>query len=167
VQGLRSATVVNSDLPSLISALGEELTASQSDKDAPALSVNIEGRPQEIVPIVRDEIYRIAREALRNAFRHADASRIQVEMRYAPQFLRLRIRDDGRGVDREVIEQGGRAGHYGLAGMRERADLVRGTLTVWSERGSGTEVELSIPASSAYAKPSTARPSPSSTEPIA
>jgi signal transduction histidine kinase len=77
----------------LISALGEELTASPSDKSAPALSVNVEGRAREIVPIVRDEIYRIAREALRNAFRHADASRIQVEIRYAPRVLRVRIRD--------------------------------------------------------------------------
>jgi signal transduction histidine kinase len=153
VQGLRSAAV-NSDLPSLFSALGEELTASYSGKDAPALSVNVEGRPRDIVPIVRDEIYRIAREALRNAFRHAEASRIQVELRYAPETLRVRVRDDGKGVDQDVVDRGGRTGHYGLAGMRERAELVKGTLTVWSERGSGTEVELTIPASIAYAKPS-------------
>jgi signal transduction histidine kinase/ligand-binding sensor domain-containing protein len=166
VQGLRSATVVNSDLPSLISALGQELTAAQNDQGAPGLSVNVEGRPRDLMPIVRDEIYRIAREALRNAFRHAEASRIQVELRYAPQFLRLRIRDDGKGVDREVIEQGGRSGHYGLAGMRERADLVQATLTVWSERGSGTEVELMIPSSVAYAKNSAPTVSASSTDQI-
>ena len=166
VQGLRSATVVSADLPSLISALGEELIASQSDERAPAVSVNVEGSPREIVPLVRDEIYRIAREALRNAFRHADASRIQVEIRYAPRVLRVRIRDDGKGVDQEVVDRGGRSGHYGLAGMRERAELIKGTLTLWSERGSGTEVELTIPASVAYAKPSTARQSTSSKEAI-
>jgi signal transduction histidine kinase/ligand-binding sensor domain-containing protein len=158
VQGLRSATTGSSDLPSLITTLGEELTASQPDKDAPALSVNVEGHPREITPIVRDEIYRIAREALRNAFRHADASRIQVEIRYAAQTLRLRIRDDGKGIDQEVIDLGSRAGHFGLAGMRERAELMKGTLAIWSEGGSGTEVELTIPSSVAYAKDRTATP---------
>jgi signal transduction histidine kinase/ligand-binding sensor domain-containing protein len=159
VQGLRSATTAGSDLPSLITALGEELTATQTNQDAPALSVNVEGHPRDIAPIVRDEIYRIVREALRNAFRHANASRIQVEIRYAAQTLRVRIRDDGNGVDQEVVDQGGRAGHYGLAGMRERAELIKGTLTVWSERGSGTEVELTIPASVAYAQDQIATPS--------
>ena len=130
------------------------------------MSVNVEGRPREIVPIVRDEIYRIVREALRNAFRHAEAGRIQVEVRYAPRVLRVRIRDDGKGVDQEVVDRGGRARHYGLAGMRERAELVKGTLTVWSERGAGTEVEVTIPASVAYATSSTARQSASSKEPI-
>jgi signal transduction histidine kinase len=153
VQDLRSAAVVSPDLPSLISALGEELIASQSDQPTPAVSVNVEGSPKEIAPLVRDEIYRIAREALRNAFRHANASRIQVEIRYAPGALRVRIRDDGKGLDQEVVDRGGRTAHYGLAGMRERAELVKGTLTLWSERGSGTEIELTIPASVAYAKP--------------
>jgi signal transduction histidine kinase/ligand-binding sensor domain-containing protein len=153
VQDLRSAAVVSPDLQSLISALGEELIASQSDEPTPAVSVNVEGSPKEIAPLVRDEIYRIAREALRNAFRHANASRIQVEIRYAPGALRVRIRDDGKGLDQEVVDRGGRTAHYGLAGMRERAELVKGTLTLWSERGSGTEIELTIPASVAYAKP--------------
>jgi signal transduction histidine kinase len=162
VQGLRSATVVSGDLPSLIKALGEELIASQSDEPAPAVSVNVEGSPLEIVPLVRDEIYRIAREALRNAFRHAAASRIEVEIRYAPRVLRLRIRDDGKGIDQEVADRGGRTGHFGLAGMRERAELLKGTLAVWSDRGSGAEVELTIPSSVAYAKPSPPRrPTPS------
>ena len=155
VQGLRSATVVSGDLPSMIGALGEELTALHTGGHSPALSVNVEGTPRELVPLVRDELYRIAREALRNAVRHADAKRIQVEIRFAPRVLRLRIRDDGKGVDQEVVDQRGRAGHYGLAGMRERAELVKGTLTVWSERDAGTEVELTIPASVAYPMSST------------
>jgi signal transduction histidine kinase len=64
--------------------------------------------------------------------------------------LRVRIRDDGKGIDPAVVDQGHAPGHYGLRGMRERAKLVGGSLEVWSEPGSGTEVELTIPGGSAY-----------------
>jgi len=88
-------------------------------------------------------------EALRNAFRHAQAHRVEVEIRYDERQLRLRVRDDGKGIDRSCLVEDGRAGHYGLHGMRERAKVVGGKLAVWSELDSGTEVELSIPASHA------------------
>jgi signal transduction histidine kinase len=90
-------------------------------------------------------------EALRNAFRHAQAKRIEVELRHDERRLRLRVRDDGKGIDPMYLSEQGRAGHYGLHGMRERAKLMGGDLTVWSGLGSGTEVELSIPAARAYA----------------
>ncbi len=105
---------------------------------------------------MRDEIYRIGSEALRNAFRHAEAKQIEVELRYDERQLRLRIRDDGKGIDPKFLTDEGRAGHFGLHGMRERAKLIRGKLTVWTAPGSGTEIELSVPASRAY----TASPSP-------
>ncbi len=111
----------------------------------------MEGTPRNLHPILRDEVYRLAAEALRNAFRHAQARRIEVEIRYDEKQFRLRIRDDGKGIDPKVLGEEGRDGHYGLHGMRERAKLVGGKVAVWSERGSGTEVELSIPASTAYA----------------
>jgi signal transduction histidine kinase len=95
---------------------------------------------------------------IRNAFRRAQAGRIEVEIRYDRSQFRLRVRDDGRGMDQKVVDGGGRAGHYGLAGMRERAKLVRGALAIWSELDSGTEVELTIPGSVAYARSSDARP---------
>ena len=63
----------------------------------------------------------------------------------------MRIRDDGKGLDPNVLAAEGRAGHYGLPGMLERAQLVGGKLAIWSELGSGTEIELTIPASLAYA----------------
>jgi signal transduction histidine kinase len=110
--------------------------------------------PRNLHPILRDEVYRIAAEALRNAFRHAQAARIEVELRYDAKDFTLRIRDDGRGINRDVLSGDGREGHYGLHGMRERAKLVGGELAIWSEVDSGTEVELSIPASRAYIKPS-------------
>jgi signal transduction histidine kinase len=112
----------------------------------------VEGVSRNLHPILRDEIYRIAAEALRNAFRHAHAHQIEVEIRYDDQDFRLRVRDDGRGFDPAVSPSEGRAGHYGLPGMKERAKIVGGKLTVWSEVDAGTEVELQIPASTAYAK---------------
>src|SRR5260221_7350918 len=89
-------------------------------------------------------------EALRNALRHADAQHIEVEIRYDERQLRLRLRDDGKGIDPKVLSDDGHEGHYGLRGMRERAKLLGGKLAVWSERDSGTEVELIIPAAHAY-----------------
>jgi signal transduction histidine kinase len=99
---------------------------------------------------LRDEIYRIAAEALRNAFRHSEARQIEVEIRYDKRQFRLRVRDDGKGMDQTVIPDQARGGHYGLPGMRERAKLIGGKLVIWSEAGAGTEVELRIPAAAAY-----------------
>jgi signal transduction histidine kinase len=101
-------------------------------------------------PIVRDEVYRIAREALRNAFRHSRGSLIEAELHYDVRQFRLRIRDDDLGVDAQILASGGRDGHFGLKGMHERAELAGGKLTVWSARGAGTELELTIPGARAY-----------------
>jgi signal transduction histidine kinase len=117
----------------------------------------VEGTPRNLHPILRDEVYRIAGETLRNAFRHAQARQIEVEIHYDARQFRLRVRDDGKGIDPEILGEDPRPGHFGLHGMRERAKIAGGQLDVWSELDSGTEVELSIPASRAYATPSTRR----------
>jgi signal transduction histidine kinase len=152
VQGLRSSAIATNDIAVAIATLAETLVTEDGSARAPVVRVNVEGTPRELPPIVQDEVYRIAAEALRNAFRHARASRIEVEIRYDQRRFRLRVRDDGHGIDAEAA--GGRTydGHYGMAGMHERAKLVGGTLSVWSELDSGTEAELTIPASVAYAK---------------
>jgi signal transduction histidine kinase len=106
---------------------------------------------------VRDETFRITGEALRNAFRHADAKRIDVEIRYEPRQLRVRVRDDGKGIAPDVLRAGEKQGHFGLSGMRERAALVGGKLTVRSEPAMGTDVEFSAPGSQAYSRPVPAR----------
>jgi signal transduction histidine kinase len=103
-------------------------------------------------PIIRDEIYRISREALNNAFKHANARHIEAEISYEPHKLRLRIRDDGDGIPAEVLEQG-RPGHFGLPGMRERARQIGAELTIWSGASTGTEIELSLAGSIAYGSP--------------
>jgi signal transduction histidine kinase len=100
---------------------------------------------------VLDEIYRIGREALANAFRHSIASRIEIELTYDSAGLQLRVRDDGRGIDQETLVNG-MPGHWGLSGMRERARKVGGQLGFWSRPGAGTEVDLTIPARLAYAR---------------
>jgi signal transduction histidine kinase len=150
VQGLRASTVERNDLARAITTLAEEIAAEASSHAAVELRVGVEGTPRTLHPIVRDEIYRIGSEALRNAFRHAESKQIEVELRQDERQLRLRIRDDGKGIDPKFLTDEGREGHFGLHGMRERAKLIGGKLTVWTASGSGTEIELSVPASRAY-----------------
>jgi signal transduction histidine kinase len=150
VQGLRSASLESKDLQAAIKALGEEFAAEENRDDSVALSMIVEGRSRVVNPILRDEIYRIATEALGNAFHHAQARRIEVELRYDERQLRLRVRDDGKGIDPTFLGKEGRAGHFGLQGMRERANGMGGKLTVWSAPDAGTEIELTVPAARAY-----------------
>jgi len=149
VQGLRSSASETNDLANGIIAIVAELTSDGSALDAPAIDMEVEGAPRNLNAIVRDEAYRIAGEALRNAFRHARARRITVELQYDKRQFRLRVRDDGKGLDEEAIRRQP-AGHFGLPSMRERAEDVGGRLEVRSRVDSGTEVELSIPGNIAY-----------------
>jgi signal transduction histidine kinase len=153
VQGLRASTVATSKIEDAIATLGGELAAAPGTRPAPAFRVTVEGDPSPLHPIFRDDIYKITAEALRNAFRHADATDVDVEIRYDRQQFRLRVQDNGKGFDEAVLPRQAAAGHYGLPGMRERAALMGGTLTVWSSEGAGTAVELSIPSRTAYVKP--------------
>ena len=152
VHQLRSGVLTTADLGDAINSFAGELMHS-SGENPPEFHFQVEGTARNLNPVVRDEGYRIAVEALRNALRYADARQIEVEIRYDEQQLRLRIRDDGKGIDPGVLEQGYAAGHWGLRGMRERAKLLGGNLEVWSQAGSGTEIELTVPAARAYAKP--------------
>jgi signal transduction histidine kinase len=151
VQALRASTVEHDDLVVAIRTLGDELAADASVDRPPTFRVGVEGEARDLRPMVRDEIYKIAAEALRNAFRHAEAGRVEVEIRYDDKEFRLRLRDDGKGIDPVVLASQGIEGHYGLRGMPERAALVGGKVAVWSEAGVGTEVELRIPGRAVYA----------------
>ena len=133
VQGLRASTVQTNDLARAFNTLGEELANDPTNHGSPAFRVTVEGEPRELHPILRDEIYRIAAEAFRNAFHHAQARQIEVEIRYDNQQFRMRVRDDGKGIDQAVLSGHGREGHFGLPGMRERANAIGGKLVVWSE----------------------------------
>jgi len=145
VYELRSSTTVTNEFSEAVNAVGNELSR---DNDA-AFGLVVEGLPRDLHPIIRDEFYRISREVLRNAFKHAHARHIEAEISYGERVFRLRIRDDGEGIPAEILEQG-RPGHYGLSGIQERARQVGAELTIWSRAGSGTEIELSLAGSIAY-----------------
>jgi signal transduction histidine kinase len=149
VRGLRDSAVQGNDLALAISTLGEELASDASDL-RPEFRVAVVGQSRNLHPILRDETYKIAAEALRNAFRHAHARQIEVEIRYDNDQFRLRVRDDGKGIDPTILSRQGAEGHYGLPGIRERATIIGAKLAVWSEVSTGTEVELRVPARTAY-----------------
>lgn len=150
IHDMRASPPTDGDLAEEISLLGKELSSEDGHSGSPTFRVVVEGSPHAIHQVVRDEIYRIAREALRNAHAHASAHSVEAEIRYEEKMLRVRIRDDGIGINQEHLGEAGRAGHYGLRGMRERAAQMGAQLDVWSEQGAGTEIELSIPDRVAY-----------------
>jgi signal transduction histidine kinase/ligand-binding sensor domain-containing protein len=152
VADLRQSVLSDGDIAQALTAVGEELAAQSENGATPCVRVLVEGKQRELNPILRDEIYRIAREALRNAFRHAKAQKIEAEITYGDSEFLLHVRDNGSGIDPAFANQGARAGHWGLPGMRERAKSFGGKLEVWSEHGAGTEIELSVPGAIAYGK---------------
>jgi signal transduction histidine kinase len=145
VQGLRVSKEGTKDLEQAFSRIPQELAI----RDAADFRLVVEGTPRVLHPIIRDEIYRIGREAVTNAFRHAVAKTIDLSMEYGADELRVAVRDDGCGIDSKVL-QSGRDGHWGLAGMRERAERIGGTVKLWSSAGNGTEVELRVPGRIAF-----------------
>jgi signal transduction histidine kinase len=153
VQNLRSSSFDDRDLATSLSALGTELAAGMDPPSKPEYRVVVEGRPRELTAVVRDEAYRIAREAVSNAYQHAKARHIEIEVTIGDADLTIRVRDDGIGVDPQILAPGQRPGHWGLPGMRERTESFGGHLHIWSEANAGTEVELRIPADIAYSEP--------------
>jgi len=157
VQGLRSAAIDADELSEAVRTLGEELARDPAHDGSVELRLNIEGTPRALQPLMRDEIYRITGEALRNAFRHSEAKRIEVQLGYSERRFELRVRDEGKGIDPGILSDDVLLGHYGLRGMRERAKEIGGTLTIWSALGLGTKIELSVPGTVAYLKARRAR----------
>jgi signal transduction histidine kinase len=148
VRGLRSS---NSDSDSDSDDLGQAFSRIPQDL---GIEVQIEfrvivlGSVRKLHPLIRDEVYHIGRELLVNAFRHSRANCIEVELEYAPRRFRMVVRDDGCGIDPQVLGAG-RDGHWGLTGMRERAERIGARLRVWSG-ADGTEVALSVANSIAF-----------------
>jgi signal transduction histidine kinase len=145
LQGLRSHSSGSQDLAESFSEIRQEL-ALQGQID---YQVTVEGSSRPLRPVIHDGVYRIGREALVNAFRHSRASNIEVVLGYGSKQLRVLVRDNGCGIDPQVLRSG-REGHWGLSGMRERAEEIGARLKVWSGADVGTEVELSIPGDIAF-----------------
>ncbi|QSQ26658.1 hypothetical protein JY651_17750 [Pyxidicoccus parkwayensis] len=146
VQDLRAAADNAEELSQALARVGEELQVGS----AVCFRVEVEGEPTPLDALVRDEVYFIGREALANAFQHAGAKNIEVALTYGGTELCLRVRDDGRGLEPELLQAGGRPGHWGLAGMRERARKIGARLDIHNRGGAGAELELRMPASAAY-----------------
>jgi signal transduction histidine kinase len=149
VQGLRASSADGHDLSEGIKTLAEELASDRSQNEV-VFRVGLQGTSRPLRAVVREEIYQIAGEALRNSRRHAKATEIEVDLRYDEWELRLRVRDNGTGIDPKFLSGEEAVGHYGLHGMRERAELVGGRLAIWTAAASGTEIELTVPAAQAY-----------------
>ncbi|MBV9434681.1 MAG: ATPase, partial [Acidobacteria bacterium] len=154
IHDLRSEPIARGDIGEALAAIGKQLASSgDSTSELPAFDLVEEGERRALCPSVNDEVCRIGVEVLRNAFHHARARRIEAEVRYGSHFLRLRIRDDGQGIDPKVLQDGGVAGHFGLRGVRERAERIGAQLDFWTEVGAGTEVQLAVPSAIAYENP--------------
>lgn len=152
IQNLRSSTLPAVTLANAIAALAEDLQGSCPETRRVTFRAFVEGTPKDLHPLLRDDVCRIAREALCNAYRHSRADHIEAEVTYGVRELRVRIRDDGRGIEPQYLRTAP-ARHWGLTTMRERAREIGAELTVWSRVGAGTEVELRIPGRIAYGVP--------------
>jgi len=146
VRDLRETSVPLGDLSLAFKRVVEENSAARQV----TFKTVVEGRVRHLHPMVLEETYCIGREALINALSHSEGFHVEVEITYDPRQFRLRIRDDGRGFDTAVLKQGGRPGHWGLPGMRERAQRIGAELELWSRPQAGTEIELRISGATAY-----------------
>ena len=145
IQGLRSSDSATRDLVIAFSGIEQELSC----RPGIDFRVNVVGRRRPLNTPIQQEIYRIGREALLNAFCHSGAKRIEFELEYADRELQMRVRDDGIGISSQVLRDG-RKGHWGLAGMQERAARIGGLLKISSSPSNGAEVRLSIPSGIAF-----------------
>lgn len=147
VKGLRPVAAEIADLAQALAAEGTQF----ANAHAARFSVSVQGAARELHPIVREEGFLIAREALANAFLHARAESIEAELTYGASALQVRIRDDGRGIAAALPDAAAGPAHFGVMGMRERAKRLGARLDLWSRPGAGTEIELRVPAHVAYA----------------
>ncbi|MCO6511041.1 MAG: hypothetical protein J5I65_09625 [Aridibacter famidurans] len=148
VKGLKSNGITDRErFEELFFEMREEFDIDHSVEFRPRVG----DLPGPLHPIIGEEVRRIAHEAVFNAFRHADASSIEATLEYSARRLILSVRDDGRGIEPDIAKLG-REGHWGLTGMRERAEKIGGKLKVWSSNGRGTEIQLSVPGRVAFVR---------------
>lgn len=142
LQGLHSSRAPLTNLERALSTFRQELAS----KDAARLRIVVAGQAREMPYPAQDQLFLVIREALTNAVQHSQAVSIEVEIEYFSGRLRAAVRDNGIGIDPELLRDG-RKSHAGLTGMRERAERVGAQLRRWSRAGAGTEVEISFPIS--------------------
>lgn len=146
VHDLRVSEGATKCLVNAFDLLGREL---QVDNTA-EFQVAARGTRRDIDPVIREEIYLIGREAMLNAFRHAKATTISVDISFEPRQLLLQVQDNGVGIDPRILEEGHKPGHWGLMGMRERSECIGSSFSISSQQGQGTTIELLVPSHIAY-----------------
>jgi signal transduction histidine kinase/ligand-binding sensor domain-containing protein len=146
VRNLRTARIGFGELPMAFQVVAEQTASGRGT----SFKTVVEGSIRELHPLIREEAYAIGREAIINALTHSEGLHVEAEIIYDSRHFRLRVRDDGRGIEPGILEKGGRHNHWGLQGMRERGRRIGGKLELWSRPGAGTEVEFTIPAATAY-----------------
>lgn len=146
IRNLRVHSASLSDLPAVFRSVAEETSAGRNA----IFKTVVEGHVRELHPLVLEECYCIGREAIINALTHSEGQHVEAEITYDSRQFRLRVRDDGRGIDPKILDAGGRSGHWGLQGMHERAQKIGGQLRFWSRPETGTEVELIVRGATAY-----------------
>jgi signal transduction histidine kinase len=149
LRGLRSKSHDYLYLEDALALVEQEFAPNGAGSQLTGFRVVVEGKPMRMSPFIQDEIYRIAREAIVNAFRHAKARNIETQIKYEPNRILVAVKDDGCGIDSGTLHSG-REGHWGLTGMRERADSIGANLQVFSNANAGTEIELSVPGHIAF-----------------
>ena len=145
IRGRHSPNSDSDDLGQAFSRVPQDLGFESQVK----FRVILSGSVRRLQPLIRDNVFLIGRELLVNAFRHSRANHIEVELEYASKCFRMVVRDDGSGIDPQVL-RAKREGDLGLPGMRKRAERVGARLRVWSRAAAGTEAVLSIPNSIAF-----------------
>jgi signal transduction histidine kinase len=140
MRGLRTAPA-RSTLDRAFSNLVSEVTSGTG----PRIRVSVQGGPQTLNPTVQEQLFLIGREAVMNALRHSEATEIDVEVQYLDDGVCVFVRDNGRGIDSDAVRKKSDS-HWGLCGMRERAENIGGQLDLRSRRGRGTEVGVIVPA---------------------
>ncbi len=150
VQSLRSDTNAGLDLSARLAQMANEFDEDTASK----FYLRTEGVSVPLHSLIQDELCRIAKEAVRNAVHHAQATRIELALVYDRSVFKLTCSDNGKGIDAEVLRAGGRSGHWGLIGVKERATAVGAEFTLHSGPGAGTQITLKVPASRAYPKAS-------------
>jgi len=147
IRNLRISSIPFGGLPAAFECVAREVQHGRQT----TFKTVVEGRLRLLHPMVRHETYCVGREAIINALTHSKGLQVEVEITYEPQQqFRLRVRDNGRGFDPKILEQGGRPNHWGLQGMRERSERIGGQLRVWSRPDTGSEIELIVPGATAY-----------------
>ena len=153
IQGIHTASTAPSSLEQAFSNLLSEVTAGRGRQ----LRIFVQGELRTLNPAIQEQLFLIGREAAMNALRHSQATKIEVEVQYLRDLLRVFVRDNGRGINPDAVQRQGDS-HWGLRGMRERSENIGARFGIWSRTSAGTEVRLAVPVDVAKRQPMIAVP---------